>query len=278
MYGFCPLSSGSKGNAIFFGSKKINLLIDAGISASTLCLRLQQIGVELSRIDAILITHEHLDHIKGVPSIISKHPIPIFANSDTARAIIAILGDRFSFKIFTTGEPFSYGDIEVTPFSIQHDTPDPVAFTISNSDGIKSGFCTDLGFPTSLVCSHLRGCDYLYVESNHDPDKLRASQRPPLYKQRVLSRQGHLSNQQCGDLIANIAHPKLKQIYLAHLSEECNTPQLALSSAQAQLEQLGYAPTLSVASQNSISKPTLFTPASDPLLFSEINHHSCLPT
>jgi phosphoribosyl 1,2-cyclic phosphodiesterase len=257
MYGFCPLASGSKGNALFLGTQNTRILIDAGISAKMVADRLDEIGVALSDIDAILITHEHTDHIRGLSSLALKHNIPVFANSDTAKSIVEILGEAPKFKIFSTGETFEFGDIEVHPFSVQHDTLDPVAFTIKTGS-LKIGICTDLGFATTLVKNHLKNCDYLYIEANHQPSMVLACNRPEIYKQRVLSRQGHLSNEQCAELIAEIAHPGLKHIHLAHLSQECNNPQLALDTILKKLEELGYQIETSIAFQDSISRPILF--------------------
>jgi phosphoribosyl 1,2-cyclic phosphodiesterase len=257
MQGYCPLASGSKGNAIFFGTKNTRILIDAGISAKTVSERLEEINVSLEDIDAILISHEHTDHIKGLASLALKSKIPVFANSDTAQAIVEILGEAPKFKIFSTGETFEFGDIEIHPFSIQHDTLDPVAFTIKTASH-KLGFCTDLGFATTLVKNHLKNCDYLYIEANHQPSMVHACNRPQIYKQRVLSRQGHLSNEQCAELLAEVAHPNLKHIHLAHLSQECNSPELACEIVQAKLKQLGFEIEISIAYQDSISKPILF--------------------
>ncbi len=257
MEGYCPLASGSKGNAIYIGSKQTKLLIDAGISAKAVQDRLNLLGVSLQEIDAILITHEHSDHIRGLSSLAVKYKIPVFANSDTAQAILETLDETPKFKIFSTGETFEFGDMEIHPFTIQHDTLDPVAFTI-RIDLLKLGFCTDLGFATTLVKNHLKGCDYLYIESNHDPSMLHASSRREIEKQRILSRQGHLSNQQCAQLITEVAHPGLKHIHLAHLSEECNHPDKALKTAQEALDSLCLPTTLSIAHQNQVSQAIRF--------------------
>jgi phosphoribosyl 1,2-cyclic phosphodiesterase len=227
MIGFCPLASGSKGNCIYFGTKKTKILIDCGLSGKAIKEKLAEIGVDLDDIQAILITHEHTDHIAGLRTLAFKHNIPVLANSETAKGIYAALQMCPRFKIFTTGETFVFEDIAIHPFSIQHDTPDPVAFTLQ-VDGVKVGICTDLGFASTLVRYHLQDCDYLYIESNHEPAMVHACSRPPIYKQRVLSRSGHLSNEACATLLSEIIHPKLKHIHLAHLSQECNTPQTAL--------------------------------------------------
>ena len=254
MKGFCPLASGSKGNSIYVGTGSTRILIDAGISCKAAQEKLSQIGVDIRDIDAIIITHEHVDHIRGISSIALKHNIPIFANSDTAHAILETLDTSPRFKIFSTGETFEFGDLEIHPFSIQHDTLDPVAFTIRTAN-LKLGFCTDLGFVSSLVKTHLKECDYLYIEANHEPSMVHSSSRPMVYKQRVLSRQGHLSNQQCAELLSEIAHPNLKHIHLAHLSEECNHPERALEVIRSSLP--SHIP-LSIALQHQISNSILF--------------------
>ena len=257
MIGFCPLASGSKGNCIYVGTKGTKILIDAGTSAREIRKRLQSIGVALEEIDAVLITHEHTDHISALDILGCKMGIPVFANSDTAKAIYAALNECPKFKIFSTGETFEFGDLEVHPFSVQHDAVDPVAFTVKTG-GLKLGFCTDLGFVTTLVAGQLQGCDYLYVEANHEPSMVHASPRPKVYKQRVLSRQGHLSNGECAKLIEQIYHPGLKHVHLAHLSSECNAHELALKIIGEKLASLQAAAEVSIAFQESVSKPIYF--------------------
>lgn len=257
MEGFCPLSSGSKGNCVYLGTKHTKVLIDAGISGKAIKNRLAEINVELDEIDAILITHEHSDHILGLKTLAFKMGIPIIANHETAKGIVETFHDCPKFKIFSTGETFEFGDLLIHPFSIPHDTLDPVAYTI-NVDGLKLGFCTDLGFATSLVQTQLRHCNYLYVEANHQPSMVHASARPQVYKQRVLSKSGHLSNEACGNLLAQIFHTDLKHVHLAHLSSECNSPETALGVIRGILEQHGIALDMCIAPQDKISKPIYF--------------------
>lgn len=257
MIGFCPLASGSKGNCIYLGTPSTKILIDAGISAKMIAERLDQIGVRLDEIDAILVTHEHTDHIKALERLGCRMGIPVFANSDTARAIHGILNECPKFKIFSTGETFAFGDLEVHPFSIQHDAVDPVGFTIQTG-GLKLGFCADLGFATTLVLEQLKGCNYLYVEANHEPSMVHACPRPMVYKQRVLSRQGHLSNTECAQLIAAVHHSQLKHIHLAHLSSECNSQELALKVIGDMLKELQAIAEVSIAYQEKVSRPVLF--------------------
>lgn len=253
MKGFCPLASGSKGNCIYFGSDEAKILIDAGISAKRTKESLEILGVALEDIDAILITHEHTDHIKGLDILSGKMGIPIFANSDTAKAIQENLTYPAKYKIFATGETFQFKDLEIHPFSIQHDTVDPVAFIIKTGN-IKVGVCADIGFATTLVKNKLKGCDYLYIEANHQIEMVHASSRPLIYKQRVLGRQGHLSNEDCAKLLKEIMHKDLKSVYLAHLSSECNAPEVALRVIKESNQHLD----LKIAYQEKISDPVKF--------------------
>lgn len=253
MKGFCPLASGSKGNAIFIGTEQTKVLIDAGISARQIEKKLAEINVDLSDIDAIVITHEHTDHIAGLATLGCKMGFPVFANSDTARAIYEILGDAPKFKIFSTGEKFEFGDLEFDPFSIQHDAADPVGFIVRTASA-KVGVCADLGFASSLVTSKLQNCDYLYLEANHQVSMVHSCTRPPIYKQRVLGRLGHLSNDQCAELLKEVLHPKLKQVYLAHLSSECNTPEVAQMVISAMLQEQNAEVQVSIAYQDEVSQ------------------------
>jgi phosphoribosyl 1,2-cyclic phosphodiesterase len=256
MIGFCPLASGSKGNCIYLGTKNAKLLIDAGLSGKAIKNKLAQINVNIHDIDAIIVSHEHSDHILGLKALACQLRIPVFANSETAKGILEYVDESPKFKIFTTGETFEYKDLEIHPFSIQHDTLDPVAFTF-HTDTLKIGVCTDLGFATSLVEHNLQGCDHLYIEANHEVDMVHASSRPMIYKQRVLGRNGHLSNVDCGKLLSKILNNRLKSIYLAHLSSECNTPQKALEVVKSYLP-TSFESSISIADQYQISKPILF--------------------
>lgn len=256
MYGYCPLASGSKGNCIYFGSKKAKILIDAGISGIATKRKLEEIGVSLEEIQAIVISHDHSDHILGLKTLAFRYGIPVFANTETAKGIYAALGCCPQFKIFTTGESFTFEDIEIHPFSVQHDTVDPVAFTLKTG-GLKIGICTDLGFPSTLVRAHLRGCDYLLVESNHEPSMVHASSRPPVYKQRVLGRSGHLSNEACASLLEEVMWENLKHVHLAHLSQECNAEITALETVK---KKVGEHIEITIAPQHQIGKPIYFLP------------------
>lgn len=257
MRGICPLSSGSAGNLIYLGTKKTKLLFDVGLSFRKINEKLAEINLEINDIDGIVISHEHSDHIKGIEQIAKHTTIPILCNGDTAKAICEVIDTRPNFQIFSTGEAFTFQDITIHPFSIQHDTLDPVAFSLTFDD-IKVGICTDLGFASNLVAHHLKDCDYLYIEANHEEAMVHACARPLIYKKRVLGRQGHLSNKACAELITKIHHKKLKHIYLAHLSSECNDPDVALKTVSDHMEKNGLNTPLSIAHQHEISKKILF--------------------
>ncbi len=235
------------------GTRETKVLIDAGVGPRVLEKRLEEIGVGLDEIEAILITHEHTDHIAGLASLACRMGIPVFANRETAKGIYAALKECPKFKIFSTGESFEFGDLEIHPFSVKHDAVDPVAFTMT-TEGIKLGFCADLGCSTTQVKHALAGCHYLYLEANHQPSMVHASSRPHIYKERVLSRLGHLSNEECGDLLVQIFHPHLKHVHLAHLSSECNAEEVALNVVRSKLLEKGYDLELSIAYQDRISR------------------------
>jgi len=250
--GICPLASGSRGNSIFLKSKIAKILIDDGISYNDLQYRLNCIGVKLKEIDAILITHDHKDHIEGLKMLLQKIDIPIFVNLETAREVYKYLEKLPKFQIFSTNEEFEFKDISIYPFSVPHDALDPVGFKIKIGD-YKIGFCTDLGFVTSLVRNSLKDCDFLYLESNHDKNMVLSSKRPDYLKKRILGKLGHLSNEECEKLIAGILHPKLKHICLAHISSECNNRDLAFTAIKNLLIKNNHPAKLSIAYQKKIS-------------------------
>lgn len=257
MQGICSLASGSKGNCFYIGTPQTKVLIDVGISLQTLQKRLQEIDVNIADINAILISHEHIDHIRSVSVLSAKYNIPLFTNSETAKAIISLLPGHFTFKIFSTEEYFYFRDLKVLPFSIQHDALDPVGFIIEIGS-IKIGICTDLGFVTSLTKKYLEKCTYLILESNHEVNLVHASSRSTIYKRRVLSRMGHLSNDDCAKLLQNIFHTELQHVILAHLSAECNRYDLALHKIKIYCSEIVNPKTLSIAYQDQIGKKIFF--------------------
>jgi phosphoribosyl 1,2-cyclic phosphodiesterase len=258
MIGFCPLGSGSKGNSCYFASERTRVLIDAGLSGRATDQRLQQIGASLDDIQAIFITHDHHDHIAGLKQLAIRRGIPVYANAETAKGIVASLeGEVPRFKIFQTGESFEVGDLKVTPFPILHDTVDPVAFVIE-ACARRVAFCTDLGTVTPVVIQHLQGCDHLVLEANHEPDLVAMSARPLVYKQRVLGHYGHLSNRAAEGLLDAIWHTQLRSVHFAHLSSECNRPELALKAGQKALDRSSGNLEVRIALQERVSEAIHF--------------------
>jgi phosphoribosyl 1,2-cyclic phosphodiesterase len=258
MIGFCPLGSGSKGNSCFFGSERTKVLIDAGLSGRATDQRLQQIGQSLDDIQGILITHDHHDHIAGLKQLAIRRGIPVYANAETAKGIVAALeGEVPKLRIFQTGEAFEVGDLEILPMPILHDTVDPVAFVIQSCSR-RVGICTDLGMVTPAVLRHLQNCDHLVLEANHEPDLVAMSARPLVYKQRVLGRYGHLSNQAARELLQSIWHAQLRSVHFAHLSSECNRPELALQAGLEAQKRSDGALAIHIAHQDRPSEAILF--------------------
>ena len=183
---FCVLGSGSKGNATYLESGGTSILIDAGMSGVEMQKRLATIGVELSAIDAILVTHEHNDHVQGVGVLSRRARIPVYANTATLTAASKIVNKLFSYNEFETGVSFTVNDLEIHPFSISHDAEDPVGFRISDGS-FSFGYCTDTGKVSRLMHHRLASCQALVLESNHDIEMLQNGTYPPYLKQRIRS-------------------------------------------------------------------------------------------
>jgi phosphoribosyl 1,2-cyclic phosphodiesterase len=238
MLKLCVLGSGSKGNSIYLSDGESNLLIDAGLSAHQINLRLHQIGVPLSSIHAAIVSHEHTDHVAAIPILTKKYGIGCYANRLTAEEMLN--GTPVpNLHIFTTGEAFSIGAFDIHPFTVPHDAVDPVGFDITHSER-KLSITTDLGHATTLVRETLKGADYLVLEANHDEDMLMEDiRRPWALKQRIRSKIGHLSNNEAGRLLAEIAGEKLKKVLLAHISRDCNTTSMAENTVRHYLKESG---------------------------------------
>jgi phosphoribosyl 1,2-cyclic phosphodiesterase len=258
MEAVCSLGSGSKGNAtLLVGSESI-FLIDAGFSKKRLDELLHQVGYRPEDVQGILITHEHHDHICGLETFVKNHQIPIYANKLTAKFLHANMNCRPKFRIFETDVPFQLHEFEVLPFSIPHDAVDPVGYTFSLKQH-KLGICTDVGFKSANIVRSLKGCTHLILESNHDINMVHASNRPMVYKKRVLSKQGHLCNEESRQLLEEILSDKLKQVAFAHLSQECNHP----SMVEKAMEGIGV--TFSILSQNGPNPFMYFNTTSNQL-------------
>jgi len=232
------LGSGSAGNCAYLETDETRLLIDAGLSGRQIRGRLASIGRTPERLHGILITHEHSDHVQGLTMLCAKLRIPIFCNRLTKEAIENQLNTRFDCRIFSTGATFEVGDVVVDTFSVPHDAYDPVGFLVRTSAG-NIGFLTDLGHATNLVIERVRIANVLLLETNHDLKLLQAdTKRPWSIKQRILSRHGHLSNDDAAGLVERIVSAELRHLYLGHLSRDCNQPERAIDAVRARLQKM----------------------------------------
>lgn len=223
------LGSSSSGNCAVLQTAQCRILIDAGFSGRRIRAMLEAVGLTLDDIDAVFITHEHSDHIAGLRGLASQPQLKFFANADTARVIQRKLPRPLEWHTFATGSCFQFCDLEVSSFSLPHDAADPVGFLFtSGEDTLFSprrtlAWCTDLGYVPRTVAESVRQADCLVIESNHDTELLESDERRPWsVKQRISGRHGHLSNQAAFDFLSSIERPRWRQVFLGHLSRDCN--------------------------------------------------------
>lgn len=235
---FCSIASGSSGNCIYAGSDHAAVLVDAGISGKRVTEGLKQIGHDLSDLSAILITHEHSDHIQGLGVLARKCHVPIYATAATIRQIkrYAAIGkiDEELFHEVRADEAFTVDDLEVEAFHISHDAADPVAYRIA-SGGKSVAVATDMGCFTDYTVDHLKGLDAVLIEANHDVNMLQVGSYPYPLKMRILGEKGHLSNETCGALLGQILHDDMQAVFLGHLSKENNYEALAYATVCAEV-------------------------------------------
>ncbi len=235
----CSIASGSSGNAVYVGDERTNLLVDAGISGKRIEEGLEAVGIKPSKLDAILITHEHTDHISGLGVMSRKYHLPVYATKNT---IIEILNTpsvkEIDETLFVEIEPessFAIKSIEITAFSVYHDAVDPVAYRFNSSD--KSvGVLTDCGKFDENILEHLRGVNILMLEANHDVHMLQAGRYPYKVKQRILSGRGHFSNETSGRFLSKLLDENLKYVMLGHLSKDNNFEQLAYETVRTEVD------------------------------------------
>ncbi len=235
---FCSIASGSSGNCIYIGSGQTQLLVDAGVSAKRIEEGLHELELTGQDIDGLLITHEHVDHIKGVGVLARKYGFPIYATAGTIERMkaTASLGpvDEELYHVVRADESFTVGDIEAQPFTISHDAADPVAYHFC-CGGKQAAVATDMGVYDDYIVQHLQGLDVLLLEANHDVRMLEVGRYPYPLKQRILGERGHLSNESAGELLCRVLHDDMKKIYLGHLSKENNYEELAYETVKLEI-------------------------------------------
>ena len=223
---FCCLGSGSEGNGLVVESGATRILIDCGFTVAETVLRLARHGIEPETLAAVVVTHEHGDHIGGVPRFAARFGLPVWLTYGTLAAANGRFRDLPGVHAFDGHDPFAIGDIAVTPIPVPHDAREPVQYVFG--DGARRlGLLTDLGISTPHVVECLSGCDALVLECNHDPDLLACSDYPATLKQRISGRHGHLANSAAADLLRAIDSSRLQHLFAAHLSQQNNRPEFA---------------------------------------------------
>ncbi len=225
---FSIVGSGSKGNACLIYNKDTLIQIDMGLPLKSLKKELDHLGKTVNDIQALFITHEHTDHIVGIPLYHDR--VDLYAGEGTYASANSV-------------EPFiplEVGSMSIVPFPTSHDATNPMGYLIEE-EGCRLGYVTDTGYLSDEALALIKDCDYYYFESNHDLKMLMNSARPAVLKKRIHSKHGHLSNIDSAIYMAELIGPRTKAIYLAHLSEECNTPEIALSSYHKTLDRKGIA-------------------------------------
>ena len=257
MFRFCSLYSGSTGNCLFVETDHAKVLIDAGVSSKKIVSALSSISINVDDIDAILVTHEHSDHVQSLGTISNKFDIPVFANAETWNAMPKqkdkILDHNVNF--FHVDEDFEIGDLKVLPFCIPHDAANPCGFNLFYNDN-KLSVATDLGHITSNVLNHLDGTNFLMLEANYDPEVLKCGRYPFMLKSRIAGPNGHLSNNLAGKTISHLIGSGLSNVVIGHLSKDNNFPELAYTTVLEELAVNNYCASdvnISVASPTSPS-------------------------
>ncbi|MDR2687121.1 MAG: MBL fold metallo-hydrolase [Oscillospiraceae bacterium] len=235
-----PLFSGSSGNSAYIGGAGGGILIDAGVSAKRLACALASIGVDPGRVGAVFVTHEHIDHVRGLRVFCERHGVPVFATPGTLRALERMGALAAGMR----AGPMPSGGVEaggllLRSFATSHDAADPCGYACEAEGGEKYAVATDTGYLAESVKAALRGCDTVMLESNHEVTMLQNGPYPYPRKRRILSDQGHLSNAACADFLPALLRAGAGRFYLAHLSRENNTPQLAYACARAAFDQAG---------------------------------------
>lgn len=254
------LRSGSSGNSTFVRTDSAGIAVDCGMSGRQFALALEAVGQSARQVDALLLTHEHIDHCSGVGVVMRRHKIPLYLTEDTFLALRNDLGPLPDSLVFLIepGKAFQVKDTEIQPFSIPHDALDPVGFRIRTSEG-DIGIATDLGYFSQEIREALTGCRLVHLESNFDPQMLEEGSYPRRLKDRIASARGHLSNEEAGMAAAWLIQRGTQALALSHLSEENNRPQLAQQVVSRYLESMGAREgqdyRLTVSARYQVSRP-----------------------
>ena len=232
------IASGSSGNCIYVGTDSTSLLVDAGISKKKISEGLDSIDMDFRDIDGILITHEHIDHVRSLGVIARSYDIPIYATKETCQAIgeMSVLGEynKELFHYIDADKSFNIGDITVEAHSVWHDAADPVCYTMT-SNGKKVSIATDLGDYDDYIVNAIKDSDALLIEANHDVRMLQVGPYPYSTKQRILGKRGHLSNEKSGKLLLDVLNSHIKGVFLGHLSKDNNYPELAYETVKTEI-------------------------------------------
>ena len=219
------IASGSNGNCYYLENDNDAILVDAGISTKQIVQRMANLGISMSKVRAVFISHEHSDHVRGIDVLSRKYSVPVFITQKTYSSYGKIIKDSL-LNFFSPGKPVKVGKIHVNPFLKSHDAAEPCSFLVS-SERKKVAVMTDIGLKCSNVISHIKNADAIFLESNYDDDMLQTGTYPVYLKKRISSDLGHLSNTQAGMIALEHASPRLKHVFLSHISENNNTPELA---------------------------------------------------
>jgi phosphoribosyl 1,2-cyclic phosphodiesterase len=254
------LGSGSNGNSVLVEARGVRILIDAGFSGRSMEHRLRSVDVEPEIVAAIVITHDHGDHTRGMGVLARRFGVPLYLTTRTRARCEHLLTGSEEVRAYASSQPFLIGELEVRPFVTVHDAVDPVAVTVCDTfSGARLGIATDLGRPTAAVRAELAHCNMLVLEANHDDARLWAGPYPWSVKQRIASSHGHMSNRAAAALGRELLHGGLRHIVLAHLSKECNDSGLAADVVGATLRRAGYRGVLQVAGQAQPLDPITVT-------------------
>jgi phosphoribosyl 1,2-cyclic phosphodiesterase len=250
------LGSGSSGNSTLLAAGRTRVLLDAGFSCKELTRRLAEVGESPERLDAVVVSHEHSDHIKGLRVLCKKHGVPVYATEASwAASGLQDAPEIPEVRFIEPGRPFDVGDLHFVPFRVPHDAAECVGFRVEG-EGLALGHVTDLGQVTHLVEERLRDCDVLVLESNHDVEMLRWGPYPWPLKQRIAGDGGHLSNDATARLLDRVWSDRTRHVYLAHMSEKNNHPEIALPTVRAALGRDRHAGTeLRLTAQDRVSEP-----------------------